>query len=223
MRFCLSLLLLPLSVLFCACTFVYGEGQAEAYTYPEITMEDLDYVRMRDGEMVARLKADLGNRYESRHIMELTNYKFEQYDTGSGAIDAIGDGGAASVDVVSNNIQMKEGVTIQVDSEDFTLRAADLDWQDKQKVLSGAETSPVVITRTNGTEVHGTGFHSDIRGRTWVFNSDVNGVYVSDEEEEEGDEDAKAGEDAAEGAEDSGAAPRQPPASPAPQQQLPAP
>ncbi|MDR3301699.1 MAG: LPS export ABC transporter periplasmic protein LptC [Spirochaetaceae bacterium] len=181
--FCFVLLFF--AILYSSCTFIYGNEQAEEYIYPELTMENLDYIRMRNGEMLARLRADLGNRYESKHIMELSNYQFEQYNTNTNKIDAAGDGGAASIDIISNNIQMKEGVKIRVDSEDFSLRAGDLDWQDKQKVLSGSEDSIASVTRSNGTEINGTGFHSDVRSRTWVFNSDVNGIYVSDEETEE--------------------------------------
>jgi LPS export ABC transporter protein LptC len=177
------LVLIFSAIFYSSCTFVYGDDQSEEYIYPELTMENLDYIRMRNGEMVARLKADIGNRYESKHVMELSNYQFEQYDTNTDEIDAEGDGGAASIDIISNNVQMKEGVKIQVDSEDFSLRASDLDWQDKQKVLSGSENSPVTINRSNGTEINGTGFHSDLRSRTWVFNSDVNGTYVTDEED----------------------------------------
>jgi LPS export ABC transporter protein LptC len=166
-----------------SCSFNYNDQDKEEYKFPELTFEDLEYIRMRGGEMMARLKADEGNRYETRHLMELKNYQFEQFDTVSHEIDSVGSGGMSSVDLNNSNISMKEGVQIRVDSEDFSLRADDLEWKDKNRTLSGGEESKVDITRTDGTEIHGIGFYSDIRDRTWIFNSDANGVYVFEDEE----------------------------------------
>jgi LPS export ABC transporter protein LptC len=176
---CFAVLALP------SCSFDYNDQDKEEYKFPELTFENLEYIRMRGGEMMARLKADEGNRYETRHLMELKNYKFEQFDTTTHNIDSTGEGGTASVDLGNNNVNMKEGVQIRVDSEDFSLRADDLDWHDKNRTLSASESALVDITRTDGTEVHGTGFHSDVRDRTWIFKYPVDGIYVFEDEDED--------------------------------------
>jgi LPS export ABC transporter protein LptC len=170
---------------FAACSFDYSEETAEESALPDLIFEDLTYTRMRKGEIVARLKAEVGSRYENKHLMELSNYKFEQYDNVSHDIDAVGDGGEAAIDTVSNNVKMTRGVNIRVDSEDFSLRTSDLRWQDNEKVLSGDESSTINVTRSNGTDIRGTGFYSDVRSRTWVFNSDASGVYVYEDEEDD--------------------------------------
>jgi LPS export ABC transporter protein LptC len=185
------------TVIFCSsCSFDYSEEVVKDSTLPDLVFEDLTYTRMRDGEIVARLEAETGNRYEDRHLMELSNYKFEQYDNVSHEIDATGEGGEAAVDMVSNNVKMTQGVNIRVDSEDFSLRTSDLQWKDGEKILSGDENSEINITRPDGTDINGVGFHSDIRSRNWVFNSNVSGVYFyKDEEEDEDEEDEKESTD----------------------------
>lgn len=183
--FVLNPLWIVLVLCFTSCTFDYTEGQNSEYTLPEITMKDFDYVRMKNGKIITRLKAEIANRYESKHLMELSNYQFEQFDTGTEEVDAVGSGGAASIDTLSNNIKMSQGVSIKVDLEDFSLITSDLEYQDKTKVLSGNKESTISITRSDGTEINGTGFYSDIRNRTWVFDSKVNGIYVYEDDETE--------------------------------------
>jgi LPS export ABC transporter protein LptC len=162
---------------------------------PDITMELLEYVRVRDGELTAQLNAEYAERYEETHLMALKNYKFEQYNTINNEIDAEGNGGAASIELVSNNIKMNEGISIKVDSEDFSLETMQLEWQDKSRTLLGGERDPVQISRGDGTKINGTDFYADARTRTWVFGANVSGVYVYEEDEDDGVGDGDSGEE----------------------------
>ncbi|MDR2467908.1 MAG: LPS export ABC transporter periplasmic protein LptC [Spirochaetaceae bacterium] len=179
--FCVSVCMATISV---SCTFVYTDPLENTVVYPDITMENMEYVRVENGTLTARLSAEVGERYEKKHLMNLKNYQFEQYNTSVEEIDAQGNGGAAVIEMNNNNIKMTEGVVIQVDSEDFTMETLNLNWEDKTRVLQGDENSPVQLRRKNGTEVNGQGFHADVRARTWVLGSNVHGVYVDDEDEE---------------------------------------
>lgn len=179
-----AIILIFVVLFFTACSFDYSDEKMEDSNLPELIFENLKYTRMRSGEIVARLEAESGNRYENKHLMELSNYKFEQYSNISHEIDAAGDGGEAAIDTASNNVKMTQGINIRVDSEDLSIRTSDLDWKDKEKILSGEESSTINVARSDGTDINGTGFHSDIRSRTWVFNSDVSGTYVYEEEDE---------------------------------------
>lgn len=181
-----------------SCTFDYGTTVVESDNFPEITMENIEYVRVRDGQLQARLKAETAERFEGRHLMTLKNYTFEEYDTTTSEVEATGKGGAASVEVSSNNVHMSEGVSISVDTEDFGMEAVNLDWDDKAHVLRGAPGAPVQVSRGDGTEVNGTDFHADVRGRNWVFGSDVHGSYQTESEGESGENILTAGSPAAE-------------------------
>ncbi|MDR0383100.1 MAG: LPS export ABC transporter periplasmic protein LptC [Spirochaetaceae bacterium] len=173
---------------FAACSFDYGTSEAGDSDYPDITMADLDYARVRNGRLIARLQAETAERYEKRRRMELKNYSFEQYNTSNAEIDALGSGGFASVELDTSNVRMSEGVEIIVDTEDMILETEQLYWDDGKKTLTGGESLPVKAEQSNGTKFIGKGFSADVRSRVWLVSSEADGVYVHDDEEEERDD-----------------------------------
>jgi LPS export ABC transporter protein LptC len=184
---------------FGACSFDYGDSESDAGDQPDIIMRDVEYVRIRDGDPLVRFQAETAERYEKRQTMELRNFSFEQFGSQGEEINAVGRAGNASVELDSGNIHLDNGVRIAVDSEDITIETNILDWQDKERILSGPETSPVDIQRSDGTSFTGIGFSAQTRERIWGFDSGVSGTYVheDDDEEEDGEE-----EDGAEGDEE---------------------
>lgn len=184
MKFFIGSIILSHLVFLSSCTFNYNEIIEENNDFPEISMEKIEYTRVRDGKLMARLQAESGERYETKHLMNLKNYKFEQYDSNSGEVDSEGSGGSATVEITNNNVHMNEGAAIRVDTEDFELDAVRLDWDDKAKVLRGGENTPVQLRRGNGDEVNGNDFHADVRKRSWVFGANVHGIYNNEDSEE---------------------------------------
>jgi LPS export ABC transporter protein LptC len=195
MNYFYRLAFLVIVTVFCAaCSFDYGETAAGESPYPDITMEDLEYVRVRNGNPIARLQAEAAERYEKRRRMELKNYSFEQYNIVKDEADAIGSGGFASIELDTSNIHMSSGVEIIVDSEDLILITERLDWDDGKKSMTGGDNDSVSIEQSNGTEFAGTGFSADVRSRSWFFSSEVGGKYVH--EDVELDKEDADGEDA---------------------------
>jgi hypothetical protein len=150
-------------------------------------MEDLDYVRVRNGSPIARLQAEMAERYEKRRRMELKNYSFEQYNTTNDEVDAIGSGGFASIELDTSNIHMSEGVEIIVDTEDITLETARLDWDDGKKFLQGGDNDQIDVEQSDGTRFTGYGFSADVRARSWLVSQDASGTYIHNEDEDEDD------------------------------------
>ncbi|GHV83881.1 hypothetical protein AGMMS50212_12210 [Spirochaetia bacterium] len=181
--------------IFAGCTFDYGEAEAEESQFSDITMEKLEYVRVRNRNPIAKLEAELGERYEKRHLMELKNYSFAQYDTARGEIDAVGSGGKASVQMDSGDVKMSEGIHIGVEAEDIVIDTRTFEWRDKEKTLTGGLNEPVDIERSDGTQFTGKGFSSDVRSRTWVFSDEVGGIYVNEDEDEEDGVEEESGEE----------------------------
>jgi LPS export ABC transporter protein LptC len=162
-------------------------------------MNDVEYVRVRDGDPVIRFEAESAERYEKPQIMRLTNFSFEQYDSHGDEVNAQGGAGRASVNLDSGNIQLEGGVSLSVGSEDITIETPALAWQDEERLLSGNEQDKVYIHRSNGTNFSGQGFSADVRRRTWTFTSAVEGTYIYDDEDETAGEPepAVAGSDSA--------------------------
>jgi LPS export ABC transporter protein LptC len=174
-----------LSILFSvsACSFDYGDLPSET-TQPDITMRDVEYTRVREGNPQVHFKAELAERYEQRQTMRLNDFSFEQYNP-NGGINAAGSGGSASVDLNSGDIRLEKGISIAIESEDIAIETPSLFWRDKERTLSGSEQDTVQITRSDGTGFLGNGFSADARSRTWSFSLPVEGTYIHEDTEDE--------------------------------------
>jgi LPS export ABC transporter protein LptC len=168
-----------------ACTFDYGDGDSENEGQPDIIMKDVEYVRMRDGYPVVRFTAEEAQRFEERQAMELGQFSFEQFETHAESVSATGNAGLASIELDSGDIHMKDGVRIEVESEDLAIATKTLEWQDKERLLSTGEADRVDITRSDGTSFTGWGFFADVRRRSWEFKNGVEGLYVETDEKDE--------------------------------------
>jgi hypothetical protein len=117
--------------------------------------------------------------------MELRNFTFEQFDHHGAEVNAVGHAGTAHVELDSGNVNLRDGVSIAVESEDMTIETGKLDWMDKDRILSGDAEDEVNILRENGTSFNGRGFTANARSRTWEFTGNVGGTYIHDDDEDE--------------------------------------
>jgi LPS export ABC transporter protein LptC len=186
-------LFLAICLFFSGCSFDYGPAEAEEGDQPDIVMNDVEYVRVRDGDPVVRFRAELAERYETRQTMELTNFSFEQFNTHGDEVNAEGRAGIALVELESGNIQMDRGISISVESEDIVIETTNLAWEDSARTLSGSENGRVDIQRSDGTNFSGWGFFVDTRERSWSFSGGVEGSYVHEDDEEESEDTGEAG------------------------------
>ncbi|MDR1587986.1 MAG: LPS export ABC transporter periplasmic protein LptC [Treponema sp.] len=184
--------------LFAGCSFDYGPQDSSDSNQPDIVMDNVEYVRMRNADPVARFQAERAERYEERRVMELRNFSFEQFGNHGADVNAYGRAGSASVELESGDIRMGDGVRIEVESEDFTIETRQLEWKDKARTLIGGSADEVNVSRANGTKFTGIGFSADARRQTWEFAEGVGGTYIHDDEEEETVDAETAGEGLAE-------------------------
>jgi LPS export ABC transporter protein LptC len=167
------------------CTFDYGDAESEKDDQADIVMENVEYVRMRDGDPVVRFRAQQAERYEERQAMELQNFSFEQFYDHGKEVNAKGSAGSGLVELDSGNIQLEQSIIIAVDAEDITIMTETLSWEDEKRILAGSEDRRVDIQRSDGTVFSGTGFAADSRRKTWSFSGGVEGSYVDTEDEDE--------------------------------------
>lgn len=166
------------------CTFDYGETESSSEEIPDLVMENVDYVRVRSADPIARFQAERAERYEELGEMRLQNFTFEQFGATVEEINAYGEAGYASVDINTSDIFMDKGVKIGVESEDIVIETNQLEWKDEAKTLSTGEENIVNISQSNDTSFIGTGLSADARRRTWEFKGSVSGVYIQDDDEE---------------------------------------
>jgi LPS export ABC transporter protein LptC len=173
--------LLCTSLLF-ACSFDYGAGTGLENTRPDIVMENIEYVRVRGGDMLARFQAEHAERWEELQIMELRNFTFEQMEDHGETVNVEGAAKAATVQIDTGDISLSGGVRISIESEDIIINTAELEWKDKEKTIKGGAEEEVDVKRSDGTTFIGKGFSADIRSRTWAFTGEVKGSYVEKDE-----------------------------------------
>jgi len=177
---CLFSLLLLLG-----CTFDYGESESSGSDLPDLIMQNVEYVRVRSADPVARFQAGRAERYDKQGIMKLQNITFEQYGEHGEEINTVGMAGSASVDIETGDIFMDSGVKIEVKSEDIIIETFQLEWKDEPRTMSSGEEDEVNISRDNGTSFTGIGLRANARTRTWEFSGSAGGTYIHDDEETE--------------------------------------
>jgi LPS export ABC transporter protein LptC len=176
---------LPCLLLLFACSFDYSIGTGLENTRPDIVMENVEYVRVRGGDMLARFQAEHAERWEELQLMELRNFSFEQMEDHGETVNVEGAAKTASVQIDTGDILLSGGVQVSIESEDVIINTAELEWKDKEKAIIGGAEEEVDVQRSDGTNFKGRGFSADIRGRTWSFTGEVKGSYVEKDEEEE--------------------------------------
>jgi len=177
---CILIFLITLS-----CTFDYGETESSERDQPDLVMINVEYIRVRSADPIARVYAERAERYEKKGVMKLENFTFEQYGEKGSEVNTTGSAGNASVDINSGDISMSNGVRLEVESEDIIIETDYLDWKDEEHILSTGVEDEVNIYRENGTHFIGTGLTADARKRSFEFSGDVSGSYIQEDDEDE--------------------------------------
>jgi LPS export ABC transporter protein LptC len=178
----ISWLLIVFFLISAACSFDYGQTETAASAdIPDITMTNLDYVRVSGGAPVVRVQAGRAERWEDKQLMKLDDLRFAQFMDGDTVKGTVGAAGRASVDLESGDVELDDGVQIFIRQEEMTIETRSMSWDDESRVLLGGDEVPVLIKRADGAVVQGVGFGADARRRTWEFAGPVSGSYVEED------------------------------------------
>jgi len=166
-----------------ACSFNYDTA-AQNDDDANLVMETVEYTRIVNGNPEIRVTAKEVRRYETKHVMEMDDFSFEQYNAApAGArvhdVNARGRAEKAAMETDTNNFSMGGGVNIEVISESITIETEEVSWRDADRTLKAP--GMVYITRSDGTTLTGAGFSADLSARTWEFESAVEGSIVEDD------------------------------------------
>lgn len=168
-----------------ACTFNYGMMQEEGEEYPDLVMDELEFVRVREGAVTLRIQAEQAARWEDSRRMEMEQMRFVQYADRDGNVGATGSAGKARVMLDSGDVALSGGVQLIVERDDLWIETAALNWSDKDRVLLGQDNELVLIKRSDGSIIRGESFGANARRRSWEFAGPLTGYYVADQESDE--------------------------------------
>jgi LPS export ABC transporter protein LptC len=171
-------------LLLVSCTFDYGESSSSERELPDLVMINVEYIRIRAMDPIARFRAERAERYEKQGVMKLQNFTFEQFGDRGNEVNAMGNAGNAAVDINSGDIVMTNGVRLEVESEDIIIETNQLEWKDEPHILLAGSEEEVNIYRENGTHFTGNGLSADARKHTFEFSGSVSGFYIQEDDEE---------------------------------------
>jgi LPS export ABC transporter protein LptC len=166
-----------------SCTFDYGDKESEDDSLPDLIMENVEYVRVRSADPLARIQADRFERYEKQKLAKLENVIFEQYGEHGETINIYGKAGRAEINIESGDIFMDRNVNLEVKTEDIILETYQLEWKDEARTIFTGEKNETFIYKENGTRFTGIGLQANARLRSWEFLGSINGFYIHDDEE----------------------------------------
>jgi len=175
--FCVFLVLI-----LCSCTFDYGDKESFGDDIPDLVMVNVEYVRVRSADPLARIQAELFERYDRQNVMKLQNIVFEQYGERGEEVFVYGKAGNAVVNIGSGDIIMDMNVNMEVKTEDVMLETRSIEWKDEPRHLFSGENEIVRIYRSNGTRFSGTGLFINARMRAWDIFHNASGVFIHDDD-----------------------------------------
>jgi LPS export ABC transporter protein LptC len=167
-----------------SCSFDYGAASVETSEQPDIIMDDVEYVRVRNGDPIVRFRADTAERYEKKQIMHVKEFEFEQFQNHGKEANVQGAVGTAHIEIDTGNIQMRNGIRIDVTSDDISIRTDTLQWEDKTRSVSAGKEDEVWIERSDGTSFSGKGFSAKVREQVFTFDGGIQGVYFEVDDDE---------------------------------------
>ncbi|MCL2810256.1 MAG: LPS export ABC transporter periplasmic protein LptC [Treponema sp.] len=170
--------------LFLSCTFDYGDLDPEDGTMPDLVMINVDYMRVRSADPIARFQADRAERYDRQNLMKLEVLLFEQYGEKGEEVNVLGKAGSASINIRSGDFSMSDDVWLEINSEDIILETFQLDWREEPHILFTADETIVNVYQSNGTSFTGIGLTVEARSRLWEFSGNVSGTFVQNDDED---------------------------------------
>lgn len=170
------------------CSFDYGtspEGpQAER---PSAVFYGFTHTVMSDGAKLLELRAEKAESYASDGRTALHGVSFTEYDRASGKPSASGEAEEAVFYAETENAEFSGSIRISSLRDDASLVAEHLEWNGKEKTLSGGLDRTVAIKRGDGSWVRGAGFSADARRRSFSYREAVEGAMVTKDEPAEGE------------------------------------
>lgn len=168
---------LAAAVLAClACTLEYGERLAEELEQtPNSIIEGFESVSIRANRPRSRIQAAAIESYNSTRRDQLRSVTVEEFDS-EGKVQTRGSAESAVIDQATRDASLR-GVVIESEIHRVRLEAADLQWEDRRRRVTGSTESRVRIEREKKLVLEGSGFTADLDSATLRFDRGVQGEY----------------------------------------------
>ena len=114
----------------------------------------------------------------------LTDVEYTEYDA-VGNVVTTGSAERATYYTERRNAELAGSIRLRSDSQEVSLEADTLRWEDERRRLVAGPEVVVEIVRDDGSKVRGTGLKVDVRSKTIRFTGPVSGTLVTASDAEE--------------------------------------
>ena len=169
------------AALLAACSFDYTDSGAGAEelleTVPETELHDVTHTVVRDGRVVAEIRARQVQNFPRQRYALLDEVRYVEYDAAGNPVTT---GSAERAVFYSEREDATVAGTIRLRSESQRVRleAESLRWEGARHRLVSEQT--VEVSRDDGSQVRGGGVDVDVRRKTIRFTAPVSGTLVAD-------------------------------------------
>ncbi len=169
------------------CTFDYGSPMEEEFSddVPNFVMYDFRQTVQEREAPVMELSADKVEIFEKSKLTKAAELTYVEYERGTDAVVAEGRADEAVYHSDSGDAELQGNLRFSSPKEDFAIESPSLAWKDEARRLEGRRDQLTAISRSDGTEIKGSGFSADAATKTVSFVEHAEGTVVVDLDGEE--------------------------------------
>ncbi|BDC95449.1 LPS export ABC transporter periplasmic protein LptC [Treponema saccharophilum] len=169
-----SLIIIP------SCSLQYAREENPESANPEFTFNNARFFRVEKNRTTMEMSAAKIEQYKTDSMSFAKDAEFRTYKD-DGALETSGRCDLISADTGNERYMMFGNITVDVKSQEMTIQAESLNFDQKNEQITGGAQMPVRVTK-NGTEIEGTGFSASGVSKTFSFSSAVSGTIETDDE-----------------------------------------
>ena len=178
--------LMMTAALLAACSFDYTDSGANPEelleTVPETELHDVTHTVVRDGRVVAEIRARQVQHFPRRRYALLDEVRYVEYDAAGNPVTT-GTAERAVFYSEREDATVAGAIRLRSESQGVRLEAESLRWEGARHRLISEQT--VEISRDDGSQVRSGGVDVDMRRKTIRFTGPVSGTLVTDTGEED--------------------------------------
>jgi LPS export ABC transporter protein LptC len=150
---------------------------------PETIIMDFTHTVVRNGRRAFSIQAEVSRSFPERNEQLMEGIYFVEFDSEEEIVtEGIADRAVLFTD--TENVEIYEDIEFYTVREEAGLSADYLFWNDEERTLTSRPDAEVTLRRDDGSSVGGHGFRADMKYKTMSFERDVQGVYVSEDDDE---------------------------------------
>jgi LPS export ABC transporter protein LptC len=177
------------AALLSSCSLDYESARLEEQMperLPDTVATGLVHRVVKNSRTALELTADRAETWDAQHRTVIDGASFVEYDQ-AGAIAVKGSAGRVVFHTDTEDAEISGRVRVHSAVEEAGIETESLAWKSKPRLLTAPANDRVIITSDDGSRLEGTGFVGDFRRREFVFTGPVQGTYVWNEKEGEGE------------------------------------